>query len=119
MRSEGYEFHAGCAYYEFKNEVEHVSKEKQLVFMKVSSNHTITSVLSNSPCIWSNKLQDDKFFWPTVDSKILKKNCFLGEKVERPRIDGYVLFVQSLSGSGVRHLPAYSRVLYCKVCCPQ
>ena len=117
VQSKGYEFHAGCAYYEFKNEVEHVSEDKQLVFMKVSSNHTITSVLSNS--LWSNKLQGDKFFRPTVDSKILKKNGFLGEKVERPRIDGYVLFVQSLSGSGVRHLPANSRVLYCKVCCPQ
>ena len=35
--SEGYEFHAGCAYYEFKNEVEYVSEDKQLVFMKVSS----------------------------------------------------------------------------------
>ena len=111
------EFYAGCAYYEFKNEVEHVSEDKQLVFMKVSSNHTITSVLSNS--LWSNKLQGGKFFRPTVDSKILKKNGFLSEKVERPRIDGYVLFVQSLSGSGVRHLPANSRVLYCKVCCPQ
>ena len=37
VHSEGYEFHAGCAYYEFKNEVEHVSEDKQLVFMKVSS----------------------------------------------------------------------------------
>ena len=36
--SEGYyEFHAGSAYYEFKNEVEYVSEDKQLVFMKVSS----------------------------------------------------------------------------------
>ena len=51
VQSEGYEFHAGCIYYEFKNEVEHVSEDKQLVFMKVSSNYTITCVLSNSPCI--------------------------------------------------------------------
>ena len=51
VQSKEYEFHAGCAYYEFKNEVEHVSEDKQLVFMKVSSNYTITCVLSNSPCI--------------------------------------------------------------------
>jgi hypothetical protein len=31
------EFRSGWAYYEFKNEVEHVSEDKQLVFMKVSS----------------------------------------------------------------------------------
>lgn len=30
-------FSAGCAYYEFKHEVEYVSEDKQLVFMKVSS----------------------------------------------------------------------------------
>jgi hypothetical protein len=31
------EFRSGWAYYEFKNEVEHVSEDKQLVFMKVSA----------------------------------------------------------------------------------
>jgi hypothetical protein len=53
---------------------------------------------------------------PTVDSKLLKKNGFLGEEVERPKMKDYVLFVQSSSASGARHLPAGSRLLYRLVC---
>ena len=47
---EGCEFYAGCAYYEFKNEVEHVSEDKQLVFMQVSSNYTISTSMHMLNC---------------------------------------------------------------------
>ena len=46
--SEGYEFHAGCAYYEFKNEIEYVSEDKQLVFMKVSSSQVVLAICYTS-----------------------------------------------------------------------
>ena len=43
--SKGYEFHAGRAYYEFKNEIEYVSEDKQLVFMKVSSSLVVLEII--------------------------------------------------------------------------
>ena len=58
------------------------------------------------------KLQNSgDFFSPTVDTKTLKKRGFLGERVSRPKVDGYRLFVQS-TGLGARHLPAGSMILY-------
>ena len=33
-------FRRGCAYYEFEHEVEHISEDKQLIFMKVCHIHS-------------------------------------------------------------------------------
>ena len=57
-------------------------------------------------------MQDNDFFSPTIDSKKLKSHGFLGEKVSRPVGSDYRVFVQSKSGSGCRHLPSGSMLLY-------
>ena len=55
--------------------------------------------------------ETEKFFTPTADSSVLEQCGVIGEGVKRPKFEGYRVFVQS-TGSGARHLPIGSMLLY-------
>ena len=60
-------------------------------------------------------IQDHRNFWYEDDSGTQRKNPLIGHKIPRPSHEEYYdIFVQS-TGSGARHLPAGSRLLYSKV----
>ena len=61
--------------------------------------------------------QRNRYFFtpgPDVIPETLQQYRLLGEGVKRPTLDDYIVFVQS-TGSGARHLPAGSRLLYDQV----
>ena len=52
-----------------------------------------------------------KYYTPTADSIVLQQCGLIGEGVKKPTFKNYSMFVQS-TGSGARHLPINSTILY-------
>ena len=52
-----------------------------------------------------------KYYTPTAGSSVLQQCGLIGEGVKRPTFEDYRMFVQS-TGSGARHLPINSTILY-------
>lgn len=110
-------FKRGHAYYEFVHGKENVSEDKELIFINKVEHYNCTMVpMLGGKMHFCNIISQNtgKCFSPNVALSVLYENDLLGEGVQKPGYKNYQLFVQS-TGSGARHLPAKSVLLYEKV----
>ena len=101
-------FKRGHVYYEFTHDIENVSKEKELIFVEKV---IILLSIYNAILFISNIQKTGKYYISTANSSVLQQCGLIGEGVKRPTFENYRMFVQS-TGSGARHLPINSTVLY-------
>ena len=62
--------------------------------------------------LFISHIQDTRrYYTPTTDCSVLQQCGLIGEGVRKPTFERYKVFVQS-TGSGARHLPIGSMLLY-------
>ena len=99
-------------FYEFTGGVECITEDQKLIFVK-----KVRTIVSHATTFISSLIiilqgtTKEKYFYLDANPQKLCEMKLLGERVAKPNLDMYTVFIQSI-GLGNRHLAKGSHLLY-------